>query len=233
VVIHAGSLPIPRVMRSQVHLPQDLANRAGADGRNHAVGDHGPSQRLARPVRDVQPLGNGLQTSQFDDLSSMQGGKSAGDAPSEERPSAGLRGPPAHSADRVARPWPHDTAAGGPPCAFVVQHQQPKSSGHVAPETKVGTGYEQGFGEAGHRQLLSSADEAFDYASGTLLCWDSGTLRPSIATCPEFLALLRARDTRQVKDVAMSIIVSLCWGLAFTDRHAALREVMTPQFEAN
>ncbi len=198
VVIQAGSLPIPRAMRSQVHLPQDLAHRAGADGGNHAVGDHDLSQSPARPVRDVPPLGHGLQASQFDDLSPLQGGKSAGDAPRAERPSAGLPVPPAHRDDSVARPWPHDTAAGGPPLAGVVQHQQPTSSGHVAPETKGGTGYEPCFGEAGHRQLRSSADEAFDHASGHLLCWDSGTLRPSIATCPEFLALLRAGDTRAI-----------------------------------
>ncbi len=142
------------------------------------------------------PWAMGSRHSQFDDLSPLQGGKSAGDAPRAERPSAGLPVPPAHRDDSVARPWPHDTAAGGPPFAGVVQHQQPTSSGHVAPETKGGTGYEPCFGEAGHRQLRSSADEAFDHASGNLLCWDSGTLRPSIATCPEFLALLRAGDTR-------------------------------------
>ena len=55
-------------------------------------------------------------------------------------------------------------------------------------DAEVGTGYEPCCGEAGHRPLLASADEAFDHASGNLLCWDAGTLRPSIATCPEFLA---------------------------------------------
>ena len=43
----------------------------------------------------------------------------------------------------------------------------------------------------------------------------------------------RGRCPMQVKDVAMSMIVSLRWGITSTNRRVALREAMTPQFEAS
>jgi len=55
----------------QVHVVQDPPDSARADGIHDAVGDGLASQVLAGPVGDVQPLGDRLQTGQFDDLSPL------------------------------------------------------------------------------------------------------------------------------------------------------------------
>jgi hypothetical protein len=43
----------------------------------------------------------------------------------------------------------------------------------------------------------------------------------------------RGRNHREVKDLAMSMVVNLRWPMASTHHHAELREAMTTQFEAS
>ena len=84
--VEAGRPPVAGAVRLQVHVVQDPPDGARADGVHDAVGDGLAGQVLAGPVGDVQPLGDRLQASQFDDLGALEGGKSPADAPGGVRP---------------------------------------------------------------------------------------------------------------------------------------------------
>jgi hypothetical protein len=77
--IQAGGLPIPRTMRLQIYLLQNPTHHAGADGGEDSISHCLAGQIAAGPVGNVQALGDGFQAGQLDDLSPLEGGKSAGD----------------------------------------------------------------------------------------------------------------------------------------------------------
>src|SRR5439155_26333697 len=80
--IQPCGLPEAGAMRLQIDLLQDGADAAWADGLDDPIGHRLACQVGAGPVGDVQSPGNRLQAGQLDDLSPLQGGKSARDAPS-------------------------------------------------------------------------------------------------------------------------------------------------------
>jgi hypothetical protein len=69
--VETRRLPVAGPVRLQVCVFEDLPDRAWADSGYNAIGDRLASQILAGPVGDVQPLGDGLQAGQFDDLGTL------------------------------------------------------------------------------------------------------------------------------------------------------------------
>ena len=67
-------LPVPSPMRLQIDIMQNAANRCRADGRDDVVIHRLAGQILAGPVRDVQPLGNRFQASEFNELCPLHRG---------------------------------------------------------------------------------------------------------------------------------------------------------------
>jgi hypothetical protein len=61
-------------MRLEVDLIEDRLDRPIADGRYDSILDRLAGQVLARPVGNVQALGNRLQAGQLNDLGALQGG---------------------------------------------------------------------------------------------------------------------------------------------------------------
>jgi hypothetical protein len=57
----------------QINVVQDAADRGRADCRGDLVSHRLPGQVFARPVRNVQPLGDRLQAGQFNDLCPLHG----------------------------------------------------------------------------------------------------------------------------------------------------------------
>jgi len=72
--IQASRLPVAGAMGLQIDVLQNAANRCRADRREDLVVHRLAGQVLTGPVRDVQPLGDRLQTSEFYDLCPLHGG---------------------------------------------------------------------------------------------------------------------------------------------------------------
>ena len=149
--VQSGGLPVPRAVRLEVDRVKDAPHGAGADGRDDTVEDGLPGQILARPVGDVQALGQGLQASQLDDLGPLEGGKSdRGGRIGRSGP--GVRsGPPARSIGRSSRRWPRRTASGRRPCCCGRPGSWPGRCGPGGPDTTTATRCERpAGGRAGH-----------------------------------------------------------------------------------
>src|SRR4051794_2668014 len=101
-------------MRLEVHLVEDGLDRPIADGRDDPFLDRLSSQILARPVSDVQALGDRLQTSQLNDLGALQGGKSGRVARAFGVVRAGRASPIPRSGGRSSRSLTDRTAFGWP-----------------------------------------------------------------------------------------------------------------------
>jgi len=141
--VEASRLPVAAPMWLQVYIVENPLDRAGTDGVHDAVGDCLTSQVLGRPVGDMQSLGDGLQTGQFDDLGSLQGGKSPAVAPVESRPAGVVSARPARSGDRLARQWPGRIPSGRRPPGSVRRQRRPERYERVGLETKPGVDGEQ------------------------------------------------------------------------------------------
>lgn len=72
--IQSGGLPVAGAMGLQINIMQQTANRGWANRANDTVLHGLTGQVHARPMRDVQALGNRLQTGQFDDLRPLHRG---------------------------------------------------------------------------------------------------------------------------------------------------------------
>src|SRR5271157_619244 len=72
--IEASRLPVAGAMGLQIDVLQNAANRCRADRRDDLVIHCLAGQVFAGPVRDVQPLGDRLQTGEFNDLGPLHGG---------------------------------------------------------------------------------------------------------------------------------------------------------------
>jgi hypothetical protein len=68
-------------VRLQIDAVQNLAYGPLVDCRDDAINDRLPGQVLAGPVGNMQAFDHGLQAGQFDDLGTLQGGKSRSDVP--------------------------------------------------------------------------------------------------------------------------------------------------------
>ena len=136
--VEATCPPVACPMGLQVDGVENPSDRSGADRRDDAVGNRLARQILTTPVRDVQPSGQGLQASQCDDLSPLEGGKSRPVAPSIL---CGRRRTvqPRHRLGIVRRPsrrWPHCIRVVRRPTSSVRPIRAPERSVRVALETR-------------------------------------------------------------------------------------------------
>jgi hypothetical protein len=102
--VQPSRLPIPSPMRLQIDVAQDAANRCRADRRDDPVVHRLAAKVRTGPVREVQPLGDRLQTGEFDDLSPLHGGNllratgiaspAVGEQTGQAIPAIPLAGPP-------------------------------------------------------------------------------------------------------------------------------------------
>jgi len=136
-VIQTHGLPIPGSMRLQVHRVQNATNGTGTDVRYDPIGHGLAGQVLTGPMGDVQPLGDRFKTGQLDDLSPLQGGKSAGDVLTAELLTTGARHRLVHNGDSCARQWTGHIACAKLPPESV--HPLPPliPYGRAGPDTKV------------------------------------------------------------------------------------------------
>jgi hypothetical protein len=93
-------------------------------------------QIFARPMRDVQSLGDRFQTSQLHDLSALEGGKAAVGDPDGRLPTARRPGRAARSRGRLSRWWFGRTAFETPESGCAGRWQRPKGVGHARLETR-------------------------------------------------------------------------------------------------
>ena len=107
--IDSGGPPVSCAVRLEVHPVEDHADRPVADGRDDTVFYRLAGQILARPMRDVQSLGDRLQARQPDNLSPLEGGKSGLVARFVAAGPAGWTGPSSRSGGRPSR-WSRDRA---------------------------------------------------------------------------------------------------------------------------
>ena len=147
---------------------QDPLHRARADGVHDAIGDCLASQVLGRPVGDVQPLGDRLQTGQFDDLGSLQGGKSPAGAPAGSRPAGVASTLPARSGGRPARRWPGHIRPGTRRPESVRRQRRPRRCERVGPGTRPSVGGERPLAGWEDPQQQQSQGEVCVHAWGHL-----------------------------------------------------------------
>ena len=164
LLIEPGGFPVTGAVRLQVDLFKNAADLPITDGWDDAVEYRLPGQVDAGPVCDVQAFGNGFQTSQLDDLGSLEGGKAAGVCLGEAGPSAVDRCRNAHTGGRVARPWMDRNADCKRPSVWVRRWRQPKPHGRAAPERRADTGCEKRIEASGNRPARDSADKVFGRA---------------------------------------------------------------------
>jgi len=169
--VDAGRPPIPRAVRLEIHSMQDVSDRPIADGRDDPLLDRVAGQILARPVDDVQPLGDRLQTSQSNDLSPLEGGKSGPVA----RPVGvvpGDRASPSSRSDGRFSRWLMDrTGSGWPVAGSAPPRRRRRGSEPVGFDTRAGTDSERSVGGSEHRGERSQGDEVFDHAWGGSESW--------------------------------------------------------------
>ena len=157
---------------------EDVSDRPSADGRDDPLCDGLSSQIPARPVGDVQALGDRLQASQLNDLSPLEGGKSGLAARSVAPVPRGRASPNPRSDGRSSRwlmdhiecEWP--TAVSAPP--------RPLRGGSepVGFDTRAETDSERSVGESERLGDRSPRDEVFDHAWGGSDSW-VGRKRPA------------------------------------------------------
>lgn len=164
--VDARRPPIPRAMRLEIHSIQDVSDRSIADGWDNPFLDRLAGQILARPVGDVQALGDRLQASQSNDLSPLKGGKSGLVA----RPVGVVPGDPAipspRSAGRSSTRLMDRTGSGRPVVGSAPPRRPQEGSEPVGFGTRAETDSDRSVGGSEHRQSQSSGDEVFDHAWG-------------------------------------------------------------------
>ena len=138
--------PIPSAMRLEVDLIEDRLDRPIADGRYDSILDRLAGQILARPVGDVQALGNRLQAGQLNDLGALQGGKSGPVARSVGVVPGGRASPSSRSDGRSSK-WLMDrTGSGSPGVGSAPPQRRPGGSEPVGFDTRAVTDSERSVG---------------------------------------------------------------------------------------
>ena len=164
--VDAGGPPIPRAVRLEIHVMEDVSDRPIADGRDNPIFDRLSSQIPACPVGDVQTLGDRLQASQSNDLSPLEGGKSGPVA----RPVGAVPGdrasPNSRSDGRSSRWWMDRTGSGWPVAGSAPPQRRRGGSEPVGFDTRAVTDSERSLGGSEHRGGRSPGDAVFDHAWG-------------------------------------------------------------------
>lgn len=184
--VDAGCPPIPRAVWLEVYSMEDVADRPSADGRDDPLFDGLSSQILARPVGDMQPLGDGLQASQLNDLGPLEGGKSGPVA----RPVGAVPGDRAgrnsRSDGRSSRWWRDRTGSARPVVGSARPRRRPGGSEPVGFDTRAVTDSWRSLGGSGHRGGRSPGDAVFDHAWGDSDSWigrDRPVYQPPRISC--------------------------------------------------
>ena len=167
--IQASRPPVASPVGLQVDVVQDPADSPLADERHNTVGDGLSGQVLARPVGNVQTLGHGLQASQFDDLSTLQGGKSQSDVPTAWVGPGGKITPGVRNGGRCDARSIRHTESRRPRVGSGLHELSPRGCGHAGPDTKAGPGSLRFVEGAVDRQERSRADAVFGHAWAKLL----------------------------------------------------------------
>jgi hypothetical protein len=139
--IQASRPPVTGPVRLQVDAVQDSADGPLADGRDDAVSDSLPCQILAGPMGNMQTLGDGLQAGQFDDLGTLQGGKSRSGVPTawatrERRTTPGVRSDGTCDGQLI-----HHIGSGRLGFASERRPRFPRGCGPAELDTKAGSDY--------------------------------------------------------------------------------------------
>ena len=184
---------VPRV----IELARDRADALDracpiADGRNDPILDRLAGQILARPVGDMQSLGDRLQAGQLNDLGALQGRKSGplvrpvGVVP-EGRASRSVRSDGRSSrrtTDRIACGWPMVRSA--------PQRRRPGGSEPVGFDTRAVTDSERSAGASGHLGGRSTEDGVFGHAWGGSNGWGQRSVpayQPARISCITYFEL--------------------------------------------
>jgi len=162
--IQASRPPVASPVRLQVDVVQDPADGPLADGRHNTVGDGLSGQVLAGPVGNVQALGHGLQAGQFDDLGTLQGGKSRSDVPTAWVRPGGRIAPGVRSGGRCDVRSIHHTESRRPRFRSGLRSQSPRECGRAGLDTKAGSGCERSAEGAVDRQERFRSDAVFGHA---------------------------------------------------------------------
>jgi len=183
--------PIPSAMWLEVHLIEDRLDRPIADGRDDPIFDRLAGQILARPVGDVQALGDWLQASQLNDLGALQGGKSGPAARPVGVVPADRASPRPRSDGRFSR-WLMDrTGSGWPVAGLAPPRRRPGGSEPVGLDTRAVTDSEQSVGGSGHRGGRSPGDEVFGHAWDGSKGWEERSVpayQPPRISCITYFA---------------------------------------------
>jgi hypothetical protein len=147
--VGASGSPVPRPMGLQVNMIEYPPDCPGTDRYYDPISDGLTCQVFTRPVGEVQPLRQGLQASQFDDLSSLEGGKSWRAAPNvlSVRRRVGRRRRWFDTDGRLSKPWLHRTGIDRPRPQSGRPQPVPKLSERVALETTAVPGSERFAGD--------------------------------------------------------------------------------------
>ena len=141
--IQVSRPPVTGPVRLQIDAMQNTAYGPLADGRDDAVSDRLPGQVLAGPMGNVQSLGYGLQAGQFDDLGTLQGGKSRSGVPTawatrERRTTPGVRSDGTCDGQSI-----HHIGSGRLGFASERRQRFPRGCGPAELDTKAGSDYAQ------------------------------------------------------------------------------------------
>jgi hypothetical protein len=167
--IQVSCPPVASPVGLQINVVQDPADSPRTDGRNNAVGDDLTGQVLAGPVGDVQALGYGFQAGQFNDLSTLQGGKSRSGVPTAGLTPGGRIAPGVRSGGRCDGRSTRRTASGRPRFESGIRRRFPKGCGRAGLETKARSGCERSVEGPTDRPRRSRSHAVFDHAWGELL----------------------------------------------------------------
>jgi len=125
-------------VRLQVDVVQYPADGPLADGWHNTIGDGLSGQILAGPVGNVQALGQRApRQARFDDLGTLQGGKSRSDVPTRVVSPGGRIAPGVRSGGRCDVRSIHHTESGRPRFRFGLRARSPRGCGHAGLDTKA------------------------------------------------------------------------------------------------
>jgi hypothetical protein len=177
--VQASRPPVPGPVRLQVDTMQDSAYGALADGRDDAVSDRLLGKIRTGPVGNVQAFGHGFQAGQFDDLCTLQGGKSRSGVPTAWLIRRARINPGVRSDDTCDGRSIHHTGSGRPGFVSERRRRSPTGCGLAGLDTKADSGCAQFVEGSVNRQERSRLDEVFGHAWGKLLAETRHTFQHS------------------------------------------------------
>ena len=191
--VQASRPPVPGPVRLQVDAMQDSAYGPLTDGWDDAVSDRLPGKVRTGPVGNVQAFGHGFQAGQFDDLCTLQGGKSRSGVPIAWAIRGARITPGVRSDGTCDGRSIHHSGSGRPGFAFERRRRSPRECGLDGLDTKAGSGCVRFVEGPGCRRERFRSDAVFDHAWGKLLAEKGHAFQHSSG--PDFRALLMAGNT--------------------------------------